>query len=181
MALTADELAQVEANTNNSGLNSLRIAIGDSLSVYEMVDGFGDVYTDETGVNTGSSTNQLYDGTNDYYAPNGAVNMTLIGNAQTANSQPTHVRAVVLYDPVDAATLNTDAILSISRDGGTTYTQATLTKEAEYGTVDSGVVEILTTGEVDISAQPSGTSIVYKFETLNSKNIRIHGIDVKWR
>lgn len=108
-------------------------------------------------------------------------NMILLSAAQTASSAPASARMVILHDPVDSVTLNTDAVLSISRDNGTTFTDFELTKEADYGTINGGTVEILTTEDLDISGQPSGTSIIYKLTTANNKDLRLHGAYVQWR
>jgi hypothetical protein len=35
-------------------------------------------------------------------------------------------------------------------------------------------------GSVDISGQPSGTNMKYKIETLNSKNLKLHGASLLW-
>ena len=35
-------------------------------------------------------------------------------------------------------------------------------------------------GSVDISGQPSGTSMKYKIETLNNKNLKLHGASLLW-
>ena len=103
--------------------------------------------------------------------------LTLVGASQTAASAPSNIRMVMLYTPVDSSTLNTDVTLEISRDGGTTYSTYTLEYEADY----DGTVQILTTEDIDVTGQPSGTSIVYRIKTLNNKNQRFHGVWVQWR
>jgi len=35
-------------------------------------------------------------------------------------------------------------------------------------------------GTVDVSGQPSGSSIKYKITTLNTKNLKIHGAACMW-
>ena len=67
MALTASELTRLEVLEENQGANSLIKAIAEGESIYGMTGGFFDVFTDETDVNTGSSTGERYDSTNDYY------------------------------------------------------------------------------------------------------------------
>ena len=59
---------------------------------------------------------------------------TIVSNAFTASSAPTTSRIVVFQENVGSVTLNTDIIASISRDGGTTFTTATLS--------DSGYVAL---------------------------------------
>jgi hypothetical protein len=110
-----------------------------------------------------------------------APNVSLLGSSQTAQSVPTNARLVVVHTPVDSVTLDTDAVLSISRDGGTTFTNFTLTKKIDYGTIDGETAEILVTNDLDISAQPSGTSMVWKLTTANAKEQRLNAVYAQWR
>jgi len=104
--------------------------------------------------------------------------MSLVSNATTASSAPTTGDIVMTYtNGSGSATVNTDLKAYISRDG-TTWTQATLSSE---GT--TGGHTILTAHNVDISSQPSGTSMRYKIETLNqsaSKETRIQAVSLGW-
>jgi len=106
-------------------------------------------------------------------------NMTLVSNSTTAQAAPTKADIVLTYtNGAGTATINTDLIASVSRDNGTTYTAVTL---ASQGT--SGGQTILTASNVDISGQPSGTSMVWKVATANqsaSKQTRIHGVSLGW-
>jgi len=106
-----------------------------------------------------------------------ATSGDIVSTSTTADSEPSYLRAVLLHQPLETVTLNTDFILNVSRDGGTTYTQATLTKDADF---DSNV-EVLTTGDIDVSSQPSGTSIKYKITFANDKQQRVHGTWLQWR
>jgi len=109
----------------------------------------------------------------------GANNMTLVSNSTTADSVPTTGDIVMAYtNGAGTATVNTDIKAYVSRDDGTTWTQATLSSE---GT--TGGHTILTAHNVDISSQPSGTSMRYKIETLNqsvSKETRIQAVSLGW-
>ena len=102
-------------------------------------------------------------------------NMTLVSEKFTADAESDDGRIVIFEEDVDAITLNTDIKAYVSRDDGTTWTQITLTDEGNY----SGSKRILT-GEADISAQPSGTDMVYKIESLNTKDLKIHGTALSW-
>ena len=94
-------------------------------------------------------------------------NMTAISNPVTAQSAPTKSDFVMLMDNEQGtATLNTDIKAYVSRDGGTTFTQGTLVDEGTYATN----TKILAFHDLDISSQPTGTSMVYKIETLNQAN-----------
>jgi hypothetical protein len=107
------------------------------------------------------------------------ANMTLVSNAQTAQAAPTNTRICMLMDPTTGTTtINTDIKAYVSRDNGTTYSQATLVDEGTY----SGTQKILAS-TVDVSGQPSGTSMRYKIETLNqsgSKETSIYGTSLSW-
>jgi len=105
-----------------------------------------------------------------------STDMTIFSNAQVATIVPTSARIILFEEDVDSITLNTDLKAYISRDNGTTYSQVTLEDEGNYITG----AKVLS-GVVDISAQPSGSNIKYKIETLNTKNLRIHGTAVSWK
>ena len=101
--------------------------------------------------------------------------MTLVSNAETAEAQPDDAHIILFEEDVDAVTLNTDLKAYASRDGGTTWTQATLADQGDYETGKR-----ILTGDADISGQPSGTSMKWKVETLNTKEQRIHGLALQW-
>lgn len=52
---------------DNIALNAFRIAINGSLTQFLMEDGVVDEYEDESGIDTGNSSNQSYDSSGDYY------------------------------------------------------------------------------------------------------------------
>jgi len=53
----------------NSLLNAYRIAVNGSLVKFNLMDGIMDEFEDESGVDTGTSTNEDYDSSNDLYSP----------------------------------------------------------------------------------------------------------------
>jgi hypothetical protein len=105
--------------------------------------------------------------------------MTLISNATTAEATPTKGDLVMTYtNGAGTATVNTDIKGWVSRDDGTTYTQFTLADDG-----DTGGHTILTAHDLDISGQPSGTSMRYKITTHNqsaSKKTRIQAVSLGW-
>jgi hypothetical protein len=110
-------------------------------------------------------------------------NMTLISTANTASSAPSKGDLVALIENNrQTATLNTDIKGYVSRDGGTTWTQGTFVDEGDWGTNK----KIISFHNLDISGQPSGTSVKWKIETLNqgtgsSRNTRIHAASMGWK
>ena len=106
---------------------------------------------------------------------------TVISSTTTAQAVPTKSDLILLMKNAQGtATLNTDIKAFISRDGGTTYTQGTLAEEGNYG---DG--KILSIHDLDISSQPSGTSMKYKIELANqasgSKETQIQGCSLGWK
>ena len=113
----------------------------------------------------------------------GIADLTLQSNDTTAvDGAPTKADLIMLIEnAAGTATLNTDIKGFISRDSGTTFTQGTLVDEGSYAT---STKRILAFHDLDISGQPSGTSICYKITTHNqssSKQTRIHAVSHGWK
>jgi hypothetical protein len=108
--------------------------------------------------------------------------MALISNATTAEAEPTKADLVMTYtNGVGTATIGSDLTAEVSRDGGTTWTSFGLSPSSDQG--DTGGHTILTAHDLDISGQPSGTSMQYRIKTLNqsaSKETRIHAVSLGW-
>ena len=105
-----------------------------------------------------------------------AKDITLVSLSQTALEVPTFATLIIFEEDIDNVVLNTDLKGYVSRDGGVTFTQVTLVNNGNY---DSGARIISCTA--NISAQPSGTSMVYKITTHNAKNLNIHGTALSWK
>ena len=101
---------------------------------------------------------------------------TIVSNAFTSTSVPTTSRIVVFEENVGTPTLNTDIIASISRDGGSNFTTATLS-DSGYVTGSSG--QRILTGQATISGQPSGQSMRWKLALANNA-VKIHGVSLQW-
>ena len=100
----------------------------------------------------------------------------------TASSSPTYGEFVTLIENASGtATLNTDIKGYVSRDSGVTFTQGTLVDEGTWGTNK----KVLGFHDLDISSQPSGTSMCYKITTHNqsasSKETRVYATSIGWR
>ena len=89
---------------------------------------------------------------------------------------PTSSRIVVFEEDIGTPTLNTDIIASISRDGGSNFTTATLT-DSGYVTGSSG--QRILTGQAVVSGQPSGQSMRWKLALANNA-VKIHGVSLQW-
>jgi hypothetical protein len=114
--------------------------------------------------------------TSQTFAAPGGGSSTIISNAFTATSVPSTSRIVVFQENVDTPTLNTDIIASISRDGGSTFTNATLS-DSGYVTGSSG--QRILTGTATISGQPSGQSMRWKLALAN-ETVKVHGVALQW-
>jgi hypothetical protein len=108
------------------------------------------------------------------------ANLTLQSTATTADATPTTGDIVMMIEnSTGTATLNTDIKGYVSRDGGTTWTQGTLTDEGSWGSNK----KVLAFHNLNISTQPSGTSMKYKVTTHNqsaSKETRVHATSLAW-
>jgi hypothetical protein len=88
------------------------------------------------------------------------LSMTLVSAAYAAASAPADVAFTMRFvEPDSDVTLNTDLIVEISRDGGTTWSAMTLTELRTAGTT------VVASGTVDVSAQPSGSSLKSRITT----------------
>ena len=106
--------------------------------------------------------------------------LVLQSTANTASTAPTTGDVVLLIEnAAGTATLNTDVKGYVSRNGGTTFTQGTLTDEGSWGTNK----KVLAFHDLDISGQSSGTDMRYKITTHNqsaSKETKIHATSLAW-
>lgn len=102
-------------------------------------------------------------------------NMTLISNDTEAESEPTEARLVILEEDVDSITINTDLKAYVSLDDGSNWEQVTLSDEGDF----DGSKRILV-GSEELTDR-SDKTMIYKIETLNNKNCRIHGTFMGWR
>ena len=109
--------------------------------------------------------------------PATTTSTTIVSNAFTASSEPSTSRIVVFQENVDSITLNTDIIASISRDGGSNFTNVTLS-DSGYVTGASG--QRILTGTATISGQPSGTNMRWKLALANNVS-KVHGVSLQWK
>ncbi len=127
------------------------------------------------GQNAGNDGFVLISGSGSVPSPGGST--TIVSNAfSTSGIVPTTSRIVVFQENVDSITLNTDVVASISRDGGSNFTTATLS-DSGYITGSSG--QRILTGQAVVSGQPSGQSMRWKLALANNTS-KIHGVSLQW-
>jgi len=102
------------------------------------------------------------------------ANMTLVSNTVTAETEPTTIEVLLVNEPVDTVTLNTDLTMEVSIDGGATYDVVTLVDKGLFATGQN-----LLRGSADVTAR-TGTSIEYRLKTLNTKTQNQIGIVLAW-
>ena len=98
--------------------------------------------------------------------------------AQTANTSVNKISGVVTYTNASGTnTLNTDIVLQVSADNGSTFTNAPLTAA---GTFSTGVLQAVT-NDISVTA---GTQLKYKISFANqasgSKVARINGVSLSY-
>jgi hypothetical protein len=97
--------------------------------------------------------------------------MTLPSVAYAAASVPTTARlALQTVEASGALTPNTDFTLEASRDGGTTWTAATLVLTMSLNNIK------MYEGAVSLTGQPSGSSMKWRAKSLTNKNIVMSGV-----
>ncbi|MEO5337111.1 MAG: phage tail fiber protein [Magnetospirillum sp. WYHS-4] len=111
------------------------------------------------------------------YAAASPSDMTLVSSAFTADAVPATARLAIQTKPIDGITINTDLVGKVGRDGGTTWTAATL---MAVETLADGTT-LYEDADIDISAQPSGSAMKYRIETANGKQIQVHGVVLQWK
>jgi len=125
----------------------------------------------------GDSINQTFtSGSGGYYSKTSGAGMTLISNAYTATSAPSN--AVLGFQTVEneAATINTDIKGFVSRDGGSNFTEVTLALKTTLGQTGTKYYECAET----TLTSTSGSSMVWKITTHNTKDIQVHGVALSW-
>lgn len=100
--------------------------------------------------------------------------LTIESISQPAVTDPDECLVLLLEEDIDAITLNTDLTVSVSRDGGTTYTSTVL---ENVGSSTGGKATL--SGVADLSSQPAGLSLSYKITSSVAKS-KIHGVSVQW-
>ncbi|MEP3475850.1 MAG: DUF2793 domain-containing protein [Hyphomicrobiales bacterium] len=105
-----------------------------------------------------------------------ATNILLQSEGFTANTAPSSARLLFQIKPLDSIIINTDVIGEVSRDGGATFTSVTLIEKIAY----SNGTKLFESEAVDLSGQPSGTSMKWKLETANNKSVEIRGAVLQW-
>ena len=105
-----------------------------------------------------------------------ATSTTIVSNAFTAGSAPSTSRIVVFQENIDSVTLNTDIVASVSRDGGSNFTNITLSDE---GYISGSSGQRILSGVVSVAGQPSGTSMRWKLALANNAS-KIHGVSLSW-
>lgn len=130
------------------------------------------------GVGTGIATTE--DNAQNYvlrYTRANPANMTVASTAFTAASAPASEKITARIISVDPITLNTDLMMDVSRDGGTTWTQVTLVERY----TQPGSVKVIESNSVDVSGQPSGTAPRWRIRTANNKMVEILDMTLYWK
>ena len=98
-------------------------------------------------------------------------------SAGTLNYSASRSAIVTKLETEVQQTINTDYIAEMSRDGGTTYSPAVLSR-LETSTGSSTMV--IAQGEVSFTGDPSGTNMVGRIRTVNKDKVTVKGISVNW-
>jgi hypothetical protein len=100
--------------------------------------------------------------------------------AAVVGPAPDTIRVYIDLEDIDpVVVLNTDIVVQVSRDGGTTFTAAVM---EQTGQATNGRRLIADT--VDVSAQPDpgvdAAEVVVNIETFNDVQMRLHAVSQVW-
>lgn len=105
-----------------------------------------------------------------------AANMTLISNPFTATSAPSKTILGLQTVENETITINTDLKGFVSRDGGSNFTEVTLALKTTLGQTGTKYYECAET----TLTSTSGSSMVWKITTHNTKDVEVHGVALSW-
>lgn len=115
-----------------------------------------------------------------YYMPEPDSNMTLISKVYTAKSNVTEAKIVIFEEDIDPIDLETDIKVYISRDGESNPDNF----EAVPLLVDEGFYEnnkrVISGVLNNFVNSAEDNKLRFKIETLNNKNLLIHGVGLSW-
>ena len=100
------------------------------------------------------------------------LNWSGVTNIEIKNLQWVTDQASIVY-----SNINTDVIGEMSRDGGTTWSPATLRRVDK---VIAGSNYDVFMGDVDFTGDPSGTNIKGRIKTANNTQVTVKGMAVNW-
>lgn len=70
--------------------------------------------------------------------------------------------------------INSDAVFSVSRDEGTTWSSATMAHMYDQ----PGNIRVMKSDAVDVSGQPSGSHVQWRLETQNEADVSLRAIAI---
>ncbi len=148
-----------------------------------VIDGVRDDFADENAIDGVTSVNNTFDSAGQFYSSDGVGDMTLAGlTICPAVKQPSQARLWILEADIDPITLGTDIKAFISRDGGVTFTEITLTDEGDFdSTITATLGRRILSGQANLDSQTAGTDMSWKITTHNLQRLEIHGINLFWR
>lgn len=105
-------------------------------------------------------------------------NVEVASAAITAPSTVYSMSGLILVEETDAATAGTDYTLEFSADGGSNWETADLI-ELYSLVIGGGTVRVVEAAETPIAN--TGTSVKWRFSTVNNDNVTLHGVHITYR
>jgi hypothetical protein len=110
-----------------------------------------------------------------YTANNNSYNVAVMPATTTLVSNRTI--AISKIETAVNPTINTDYIAEMSRDGGTTYSPAVLSRVTD---VVAGSLDRIVQGDVSFTGDPSGTNMVGRIRTVNNNKVTVKAMGINW-
>jgi hypothetical protein len=164
------------ASDDGTVLATVVSAMTDSTAQQEKLTGFTETAFRFVWVRITPNTNCVMSFAEIEFFETNALNMELISNPFTATSPPS--KAVLGFQTVETGTVTTNTDLKgfVSRDGGANFTEVTLVLKTTLGQTGTKYYECAET----TLTSTSGSSLVYKITTHNTKDIQVHGVALSW-
>lgn len=106
----------------------------------------------------------------------GATDGAITSVVRDTGTAPTHVRAIIINEQIDAVTPNTDNTFEVTLDG-VNWATLSMVDEETYDATS----KFLVSPETDVSGTTTGTNFQYRFTTANVKSQNIKGVYIQWR
>lgn len=104
------------------------------------------------------------------YGPDSGANIVLVETGyDSLDYVPSTLRTMAVMEALDAAPLNTDVTMEVSRDNGTAWAAAALTQIQTLGTR-----VLVESPAISVTGQPSGSKPAFRYKTLSGKRVYLH-------
>lgn len=104
------------------------------------------------------------------------ASMNLVSVPYVAAVAPVSARMAIQVSGAQSFVVNTDLIGEVSRNGGASWTAASLLE-----TTSLSGIRMYEADDINVSGQPSGSDVRWRIRTANGKIIQVSGVVLQWK